>query len=97
MVIVRSHIGQISVFPFPFEIELQATTTSMMLIPLEFGELALQEFIQYFTVLISVGYALGPGVNTFKAQQIFLSKLNFCNLFKSPATTSTQKSISSTP
>jgi hypothetical protein len=40
---VRSHIGQISVFPFPFEIELQATTTSMMLIPLEFGELALQE------------------------------------------------------
>jgi len=40
---VRSHIGQISVFPFPFEIELQATTTSMMLIPFKFGEFALQE------------------------------------------------------
>jgi hypothetical protein len=44
MVMVRSHIGQISVFPFPFEIELQATTTTrMMLIPFEFAELALQE------------------------------------------------------
>ncbi len=93
---VRSHIGQISVFPFPFEIELQANTTSMMLIPFEFGELALQELFN-ISVLISVGCALGPGVNTSKAQQIFLSKPNFCNLFKSPATKSTQKSISSTP
>jgi hypothetical protein len=42
MVMVRSHIAQISVFPFPFEIELQATT-SMMLIPFKFGEFALQK------------------------------------------------------
>jgi len=36
-------------------------------------------------------------VNTLRAQLIFPSKTNFCNLFEFPITNSTQKSISSTP
>jgi hypothetical protein len=45
----------------------------------------------------SVACAVGPGVITLRAQVIFPSKLNFCNLFEFPATKSTQKSISFTP
>jgi hypothetical protein len=40
--------------------------------------------------------AIGPSVNTLRAQLIFPYKPNFCNLFQIPATKSTQKSISST-
>jgi hypothetical protein len=45
----------------------------------------------------SVACAVGPGVSTLRAQLIFPSKLDFCNLFEFPATKSTKKSISSTP
>jgi hypothetical protein len=41
--------------------------------------------------------ALGSSVNTLRDQLIFPSKLDFCNLFKFPATKSTQKSIFFTP
>jgi hypothetical protein len=45
----------------------------------------------------SVACDIGPGVNTLRAQLIFLSKPNFCNLFEFSATKFTEKEISSTP
>jgi len=43
----------------------------------------------------SVASAVHPSGNTLRAQLIFPSKPNFCNLFEFPATKSTQTSISS--
>jgi hypothetical protein len=43
-------------------------------------------------IVTSVACALRSNVNTSRAQLIFPSKLDFCNLFKFPATKSTQKS-----
>jgi hypothetical protein len=42
---LKSHRSKFLCSHSSFEIELQATTTSMMLIPFEFGELALQELL----------------------------------------------------
>jgi hypothetical protein len=63
---VRSHIGQISVFPFPFEIELQAHHYKYDVNSIRVRRVSSPRVIQYFRVLISVGCALGPGVNTLK-------------------------------
>jgi hypothetical protein len=46
---------------------------------------------------MSVACVVGPSVNTLKVQVILPSEPNLCNLFESPATKSTQKSISFTP
>ncbi len=45
---------------------------------------------------MSVACAVGPNVNTLRAQLVLPSEPNFCNLFEFPATKSTQKSISFT-
>ncbi len=50
-----------------------------------------------FAWCTNVAYVVGPSVNTVRAQLIFPSKPNFCNLFEFLATKSAQKSISFTP
>jgi len=46
---------------------------------------------------MSVACAVGPSVNTLRAQLILPSEPNFCNFFEFPATKSSQKSIFFTP
>jgi hypothetical protein len=50
-----------------------------------------------FSIYTSVDDAIGLSVNTLKAQLIFPSKTNFCNLFEFSSIKSTPKLISSTP
>jgi hypothetical protein len=45
-------------------------------------------------IVMSVAFAVGPSVNTLKAQLVLPSEPNFCNLFEYPTRKSTQKSIS---
>ncbi len=52
--------------------------------------------MQVYITSTTVAFVVGPSVNTVRAQLIFPSKPNFCNLFEFPATKSTKKSISST-
>jgi hypothetical protein len=46
---------------------------------------------------MNVACAVGPSVNTLKAQLILPSEPNFCNLFEFPTINSIQKSIFFTP